>query len=647
MVKSKLFKYFSYIFYVIFYTIAIFSALHFIFIGKKDSKHNRFENNLKEFIRSDFNYITRVMRPKSHRLEFTHFKSFDLTINPNDYLDLSYKIMAKSVKKYPCTFKIGLDKKATPCVFKIHTTTPWHWNTIQKSLDIELENSSNLYSLDKFTLLKPKSPFFPLKKIFSDYARKYEIISPQHEIILGHINGEYIGPYILKENINEDYLKNSFPPGFVANHDMKNIRKHNQLKDFFKNPIPNRKEIELYQSEKLWQLTAAHPTDLFNKNPVEYILRAKKKSLEEQYDLVYMARLMALTMIFNHGHFTPFFNNLVYFNHMDEKMYPIPIDTSGTSYSTLEVPGSRTELWKDLLKIRKFEVLYYSYLNKMVNEDHIFQTVRDDILFYIKNLKTPIRNAKVFELFHTSLMGVFYQQIGLYSAPHSPTYARNYEDFANEGYLNLANLLYREKMINDLLIRNTEKIKNIPESKKSNWDLNCQITGPINDIGILIKQCPHINISKDKKKIFFDNIKDLSISNLKLKGVAIYINNIKRLTLSSILLENNSSLTINKVFHASIEGLRIENSFGTGLSLSNILEVELMTINFSRILTSPIRCLNSHLKKMVGIEVDKSYHIGLFNKCTSKPFTVKAKNIAPTESSRFINLDNDFYRVIL
>lgn len=86
---------------------------------------------------------------------------------------------------------------------------PDHWNIDKRfSLKINLKKESKIYDIDEFSFQNFNTLFFPDVFIFSNILNYHDVFTPKLKIIDLVLNGDHLGPMVMKEYYSADFFEN-------------------------------------------------------------------------------------------------------------------------------------------------------------------------------------------------------------------------------------------------------------------------------------------------------------------------------------------------------------------------------------------------------------------------------------------------------
>ena len=106
------------------------------------------------------------------------------------------------------------------------------------SLKINLKQESKIYDIDEFSIQNFNTLFFPDVFIFSNILNYHEIFTPKLKIIDLVLNGDHVGPMVMKEYYSSDFFENRNErefPLFKYYNDTRTIQLVNKINFIYKN----------------------------------------------------------------------------------------------------------------------------------------------------------------------------------------------------------------------------------------------------------------------------------------------------------------------------------------------------------------------------------------------------------------------------
>ena len=567
-----------------FYYIVI-TTLYFI-PHYADLKNNGYlKQAISAHLGSDLNFFKRKIFSSFHsignsKIQKVYFHTKVTSLQNLDHFYESYN------PRQPCL--LVFEKKDYPCRFKLHSQNPWHRKSLQKSLDLKLEESLKLINTKRLSMIKPKIVFFPMEKIFSDIANQIGLITPKIDIVLGYINNSYVAPYILRESYSDDFfLVRGLSPGAIIDNDVESYYAFRQKLSFDQFVENTEKGYDKNEIQDAWDTKSEFTFNGFSHFSPTTLTNIYKKNLKDRYNLDYLAKYFALLTIFNDTHFDSFTNFSLYIDLIENKFYPIPNDIAGTVLENSVAPLANLPLWNVLKDDFEFMEKFKSELSKLINRDNVIEKSIQKIFYYIKELEGPIRAAHIFETFWFSNRVITrnYENEEVYPFPKG-VYSTNFEMFKQEAYLNIANLLYRKQLIIDSLLPNKlskETPQKIKDSCfiKDHFEESCHVQRKRN--------------SMNQDVVIISDYKDVQLNNLAFENTILFLKNSDHIILENLNFKNNSALVIMNTKKIKFLNSTFSKVFGHGFTIYNSPDTILKNVRFDNILKTPLKCVNSSL----------------------------------------------------
>jgi len=609
-------------FYVVFYSL----FLAFVFnlyispalVGKGEvlnmSRH-RLDNH--EYLVSQIKKIKKYFSSDSTSDFSSELPKFSLDFSTENSYDFNTNLPFSGFQYRKCEYTFQQERKK--CEFNLHTKSWWHWGNRLKSYGLRTPREFDFLGTNKFSLLKPKFLFFPSAIIYSQYAKKYGVYSPNYELVLFYLNGEYQGPYIAAEKVDTDFLdKKIMSPGTLISHDSKDLIRsfspsHATLTHDQYDLQMERNSMYDADTWSVSAFTGSAPDVLLLKSIFEKI--KNDENVDQIFDLEYSAKQLALDAIFAIHHRSNSINNDWFVNSIDKKLYYIPVDSGPFLYTDNEADLWKNDFLKLMLKNEKISALYKKYLYKFVIEDKIFDSIKSDIVRYERILREPVARSPDFNTIHPFSFGAMGS-----SEFYLNTFFHYFDanDFSNEAYLNLAAIIRREEFIKAELSRDVKIIPPEPSQKRATKDRSCIIDHSNNFLDDLSKRCPKNSIVIGDEAVMVKDLTLLKLSNFKIRNLQknIYFSNIDTVIINNFdLLPSSPSLYFSSIRSLEISSLRSAQVFGDGISLSNIKDVRLKDIYLTDILKVGINCSNIKHFMRENVEIRYSFQDFKVNNC--------------------------------